>query len=91
MKLLSCAEADKLEQINRADGEAKAILSVAESRAKSIDTIGQVLTSVVRYFVEKTVLLASSMNNIQVIQSQFLLGFGENPMNQLFEKYLRAK
>ena len=83
MKLLSCAEGDKLELINRADGEAKAILSVAESRAKSIDTVGQVLTSVVRYFVEKTVLLASSMNNIQVIQSQFLLGFGENPMNQL--------
>lgn len=44
-----CTEAQKLEQINRADGEAKALFAVAEARAKSIEIVAQVLQNQVSF------------------------------------------
>jgi len=40
------AEADKAEQILRAEGEAQAIIAVADAQAKALDTIGQVANTI---------------------------------------------
>lgn len=42
-------EADQLEQINRAVGEAEALLAVAKARAKGLNTVAEALKKPVRY------------------------------------------
>lgn len=43
------SEADQQEQINRAQGEANALLAVAEAKAKSIRLIADALKQTVKY------------------------------------------
>lgn len=50
-RFFSDLEAEKQEQINRADGEAKAILAVADAKAKSIEVVASSLKNKVRFFV----------------------------------------
>lgn len=47
--LIKIVEAEKQEQINKADGEAKALFAVAEARAKSIEIVSAVLQNQVLF------------------------------------------
>ena len=65
------SEAQRMESINMAKGEAEAILSVAEARANSIRTISQAL-------LQKVHSLSASYNSKLLITE---VGFGSSPIH----------
>ena len=59
------SEANRLEQINKADGESNAILAVATAQARSIDAIGVTLKKEVSFSLLAPTYFTMSFHSLQ--------------------------